>query len=675
MKEDYSGTLFDLLEGARHVLSDVKPSLWNERNRVMASENSPWPGPFSYDRTPYLREIVDCASPDHPAKRVAMMKGNQGGASTGVIEAAIGWIISENPGPILFLTGHSELTDEAMNGKIDQMIESCGLRPLIRPNVKKKKNQRTGDTSKSKEFPGGSLTAGSATNHNLLRQRSVRFGFMDDFEAVKSADRKTGNTIRLIEGRFTAYSDIMKLYYISTPELEEGSNIEYVFQKGDQRYYNVPCPCCGDYIVLEWETDLEGTDGREKAGITWRLDENSKLIPGSVGYICQKCGGFFDDSHKYDMNLAGEWRPTCESSEPGYYSYHLSNLYAPAGMYNWEHYVLQYLEANPPGGEPNQGLLQVFNNLVLGKTYKRVSESIKANELQKNIRKYSIGTIPEQLSIADGNGRIVLLTCAADLNGKEDDARLDYEIVAWSESGSSYSVQHGSIGTFIPRENQLKKKIDRERWTYEWNKPKSVWPEFSTILSAKYQVDTGRKVPILMAGIDCGHYSQHAYTFLDKLNSPVRVGLKGRDETKFTKFGVDLAHFRPAKERANLFLVEVNSVKDDLADLISLRWNPSEDSSQPPGFMNFPIPGNLLYTHPTYFSHYEAEHRITETKEGFGIGFRWVKKNSAVQNHFMDCRIYNHALRDILVEKVCRELKITKGTWGDYVAALMGRKK
>lgn len=673
----YESQLIELFEFTREkrLISTISPADWVEKNRIMTSEVSPFPGKFSFNRTPYLREPINCLSTNHPAKRVVVMKGAQIGFSTGVIEGGIGWIISESPGPILFLTGHAELSEEAMNGKIDQMIDSCGLRPLIRPNVIKKKNQRTGDTSKSKEFPGGYLLAGGAGNHKLLRQRSVRYGFVDDFEAAKGSSKESGNTAKMIEQRFAAYADKMKLFYISTPEVKSTSNIEPLFMKGDQRRYLIPCPCCGEFIPLFWEIGIEGTDGRERGGMHWETDNHGRLIPGSVGYICQKCAGKFDDSRKYELNLSGFWQPMAEASELGFYSYHISSLYAPPGMYDWEHYARQYLDANPANQDQKEDLQQAFVNVCLGDTFEPQKKEISASQLQQNIRKYDVGTVPENISIKDGNGKIVLLTCAADLNGVEQDARLDYEIVAWSESGSSYSVKHGSVGTFVPKENSKKYKEDRERMTYEWGKPNSVWPVFQQVLSEKYQIDSGRKMPILMGGIDCGHYSHHAYTFLDKLNSPLRVGLKGREETKYTKFGYDIRLFAPAKERSNLFLVESNPLKDDLSELISLRWNPSEDPQQPPGFMNFPIPTDMLYTYPTYFSHYEAEHRITETKEGVGIGSRWVKKNSSVQNHYFDCRIYNLVLRDILVEKVCKELKIQKGTWGDYVSAIMGRKK
>lgn len=669
---DYSKQINEILDSARFLISDIKPSAWNQKHRIMTSDVSPFPGPFSYNVTPYLKEVVDCLSPGHPSRIIAVMKGAQVGFSTGVIEAGIGWIISENPGNILFLTGHADLAEEAMNGKIDQMIDSCGLRTLIRPNVLRTRNMRTGDTNKSKEFPGGSLIAGGASNHKLLRQRSVRYGFIDDFEGAKGRTKESGSTTEMIEQRFAAYADKMKLFYISTPELKNTSNIEPAFLLGDQRYYHIPCPCCGEYIVLHWSIPME-SDEKIMAGITWQLDNKNKLVPGSVGYTCQKCGGFFDDSQKYELNLLGEWRPTAEPSKVGYYSYHLSSLYAPPGAYDWEHYVGQYLNANPVNGKQNEAKHQTFVNLCLGETFQPSAEAPKANDLQKNLRKYEIGLIPEKLSQKDGNGMIVLLTCACDLNGVEEDARLDYEIVGWSETGSSYSITHGSIGTFVPRENSKKHKQDRTRWTYEHNRPNSVWPELDKIIDAVYLTDTNRKMSILMTGVDTGHYTTLAYAYLDRRNNPLICALKGDKENKYRRFGVDTAKFKRAKERANMYLVDVNLVKDELAALMVLKWDEGNDDVQPPGFMNYPHSADGKYLFNNYFSHFEAEHRVIESKDGEGVAAKWEKKTSISQNHFWDVRVYNMTLKDIVVSIFCTQLKIKNYSWADYVDVLLGR--
>lgn len=659
-----------LLNAAEFYLSDMLPSEWAEKNRVMSSDVSSKVGKFSFNYTPYLREVLDVLSPSHPARIIAVMKGAQIGFSTGVIENSIGYIISQSPGNILFLTGHADLAGEAMNGKIDQMIESTGLRKMIRPNVIKKKNQRTGDTSKSKEFAGGSLTAGSAGNHKLLRQRSVRYGFIDDFDAARKSTKESGSTTEMIEQRFAAYYDKMKLFYISTPEVKQTSNIEPVYELGDQRKYHVPCPCCGDYIDLKWTYKVDG----KEAGITYKVDEHGKLIDGSVGYTCQSCFGFFKDNHKQEMLMEGEWRATAVPSEEGYYSYHLSALYAPVGMYDWERYVRQYLKANPIGEPQKSKEMQTFTNLVLGETFEETGKEIKSNVLQKNTREYEIKTLPERMSEVDGNGLIVLLTCACDLNGTVEDARLDYEVLAWTENGSSYSIDAGSIGTFIPNQTRAQKAAtDREKWTYRNNEPGNVWDEYNKILDTVYITDTGRKMKVFITGVDTGHYTSYAYEFI--ATSPHYVlGLKGKDADKYRRHGVDTPSFKQSRERKELYLVEVNQLKDDLAEYIELHWKNDGETPQPSGFMNFPLPEKGKYTYKNYFEHYEAEHRVMqENTAGELTGTRWVKKSNAKQNHFWDVRIYNIALKEILTAMVCKEAKIRDFMWSDYVNIILGR--
>lgn len=669
MSYSYQNVSLELLECARFLLSEIKPHVWAEQNRMMTTDISPIPGMLSYKNSPYTREIVDCLAPDHPARIIAVMKGAQIGFSTTVIEAAIGWIISQNPGNILFLVGHETLVEEAMT-KVDRMIDSCGLRHLIKPNIQRAKNMKTGDTNTRKDFPGGSLVVGTA-NHKLLRNRSIQYGFMDDFEAMKGDTKQSGDTTEMIEQRFAAYAKKMKLFYISTPEVKQSSNIEPVYLLGDQRKYNIHCPCCKNPIDLRWSIQVDGNE-KNLAGITWKVNQHGHL--SDVGYICQLCAGFFDDSNKNALVQDGFWKPTAEPSQMGYYSYHISSLYAPSYMFDWEHYVIKFIKANPIGQPRDEKLHQTFVNLTLGETYAQQARELSGSNLQMNTRPYMPGTVPEQLSIKDGNGKIVLLTIGCDMNGKEDDARLDYEIVAWSETGSTYSVLHGSIGTFVSRESNMTQKIDRYRWTYLMNRERSVWKELDKILAGEYKTESGRPVKILIGGLDCGYLDKYAYPYLDDTKFFI-IGLKGKGIDKLTQFGHDVATFKPSKERPkSLYLVEVNMLKDDLADIMGLKWQDRNEEAQPVGFMNFPMPQGNAYQYENFFSHFEAEHKIEKIKNGQNV-FLWEKKTSTVQNHSFDTRIYNMVLRDILIKLVSEEQKDKYFSWRDYVAMIAPRIK
>jgi phage terminase large subunit GpA-like protein len=560
------------------------------------------------------------------------MKGAQIGFSAGVIYPAIGYIISNSPGNSYLSVGHDDLIEEAMS-KVDKVIDNSGIRHLIRSDVQRARKSKTGDTNKKKEFAGGYLIIGSANNHKVLRQRDLQFGFIDDYESIKQGSKESGSTKKLIEQRFAAYADKSKIFYISTPELKSTSNIYPVFMEGDQRKWKVPCPCCGVPIELKWSYTKENGD---PAGIYWKTDNNDALDVSSVGYICQECGGFFDDRNKYEMNMNGFWEPTAKPLREGNYSYHISALNAPAGMYQWAHYVSDYLDATKDG-KTDERKYKTFVNLCLGEPYEASAENIKASKLEEtNIRSYSLGVVPEGLSKSDGNGEIVLLTCAADMNGVVDDARLDFEIRAWTETGSSYSIYHGSIGTFIPRENTIKNKVDRDRWTYEHNKHNSVWPEFEKVLDNIYLSDQGRKFKIGCSGLDTGHYTNYAYTFLDKTNCQNVYGLKGDKESVVRKINVDAPYFKPGRERPNLYLVDVSLVKDVVANQIRLKWDKFSDPNQPPGFVNFPLPAEGKYLYRNYFMHFESEKRVvTEDKDG-NVQYVWKKVNAVAQNHFWD---------------------------------------
>lgn len=666
----YDRQIDAILDACRLQLSNMKPSEWYESNMVMP-QGSAFAGPYRYRRSPYLREIINCLSKDHPAHTIAVEKGAQIGVSAGVLTPAIGYVMAEEPSNILFMTGHADLSKEAMV-KIDQMIDSCGIRHLIRPSTLRAKNSRTGDTDSTKEFAGGTLWSGSATNHNLLRQRDVRVIIVDDFDAAKKSGKDTGSTMSLIEQRAAAYATKRKIFYVSTPQIKGASNIEDAYMLGDQRRYHVPCPCCGEFIALEWETKVVGSE-TEKAGMTWKTDDGGRLLPDSVGYVCQSCGGFFDDSGKQELLENGHWVATAEPSTEGYYSYHISALYAPVGMFDWKHYVSEYLKANPVGGVRDTRKHQTFVNVVLGQTYEDEAVELKASDLQRNQRDYAPHTVPESLSIKDGNGKIITLTLGADLNGKEDDARLDWEIVAWSETGATYSIAHGSIGTFVPRERGQGE--DRQRWTYRSGSQWSVWPEFTKVFDTVFATDTGRKMQPIIGGVDAGYQSEYVYPYVDTHNR-LMYAVKGDVSQRFTPYTRDAKTFKAARERAKMFILEPNLLKDQLAALMGLKWNQQGGDPQPSGFMNFPRSDNGLYQYTNYFSHFEAEKRVTQTTAtGEPQGTRWEKKDSNVQNHLFDCRVYNMAIKDILLDKVGKELKAKDFTWGDYADVVLGRIK
>lgn len=643
--------LLDLLHSIPTNQLDLLPSEYAEKYRTLTSDVSSIIGKFKYDYTPYLREVVNTLSPYNEASIIAVMKAAQIGYTEGVIVNGILWLIANNPCNIMWLSANDDLSREAVESRLDQGLQSCGIYHLIRPNTIRKRNQRTGDTSNYKEFAGGRLFAGGLKSIDKLgKQRSLKVGMFDDWDAAPIADKTQGNIFELLQQRFASNANSMKQFYISTPETKP-SNIEKLYLAGDQRKWNIPCPKCGTYIELLWNEKKDG----EKVGIIYELDETGKLIESSVGYVCQECGQFWKEKYKYDVNLQGIWKATAESSRPGFISYHIPAWYSAPGMYTWTDYVYKWIDIFKDGIVSNSKR-KVFRNLVEGLPWEEKQEKIKSNQLSKNTRGYEIGIVPNKLSNEDGNGNIILLTCSCDLNGTIDDARLDYEVVGHSVSGSTYGVIHGSIGTYWPGN----KDENRAKWTYRNNQADNVWDYFyNEIINRDFFTDEGNVMRILKTGVDTGYYTHFAYGFIDSYPGQL-AGLKGKVNEKFQKANADMPLFKPARERPNLFILEVDLLKDKLAGLIALPMA----EPQLAGTMNFPQPSEGLYTVPGYFIQYEAEEKkIEENDDGEAIGWKWVRKYSSAANHFFDIAVYNLAMRDIIARQICKELGLKEWSW------------
>lgn len=648
------------------------PSDWTEANVKLGSDVSRYVGPFSYDRSPYTREIIDTLSPTNPVETVAVMKCAQSGLTQGVIIPGICYIISETPAPILFMAGDKELGKNSIETRLDPIIESAGITHLIRPNVIRKRNQRTGDTSTGKEFAGGQLIMQGTKNADKMRQFSVKYIFADDWEAAPRDDKKEGSTQKLVEGRATSYGSTSKKLYISTPAVEQTSNIEPIYKQGDQRKWHWQCPHCEGWIAVEWRVER---DDKTHGGIKYELDESGALIEDSVHYECQLCCGKIEYRQKYSLNLKGKWIATAKPKRPQIRSYYLNALIIPPGFTSWIDLVYEWLDANPQNGVVDTGKLKTFKNIRLGQTWKETGETPRVNELMKNTCEYLPGIVPDLTSEAQGNGPIVMLTLACDLNGimtdRKEDVRLDWELVAHSKSGATYSVDHGSIGTFKrdrdKTEFERKTDGDREKYTYNHGYLNSVWPIFEKLMRKEWPTESNDgTMSALVTLVDTGYFTRLAFQFIDSIHDMVIFGIKGEGDIKYRSVLKDTPMVKLSREVNTLYLLEVNQLKDELSSYIKLKKG--NDDYQPPGFMNFPQPTDGKYTMTSFFQHFEGERRVEETRDGNVVGFKWEKKNNQSLNHFWDVRVYNLAARYVWLDLFVKsEKNIRSITWAEYV--------
>lgn len=659
-----------LLHDSHHIITDIGPVEWAESKRYLDTHESPWPGKLDFGRTPFHKGVLECLREDHPARVIGVRKGVQIGFSTLVIENGVGYIMDQIPGNILYLAGTGKLAKDAVEVKIDGMIQSCNIGHLLGRNAKKKKGNSTGDTSERKDFAGGVMYIGSAS-HSELRQRSVKYGFIDDYDNFIAASEASGSTYDLIQARFNAYDDVKKVFFVTTPELKLTSNIDPVFEQGNQCYYFIPCPHCHEFIDYQWSVKIDEVN---TAGMTWRVDNHGLLIPGSTEYICQKCGNAFDDKKKDQRNRDGDWKPTATPIDPTHYSFDINSLYAPTRMKSWEKWVIDYMKAFPEGKPINEASAKTFTNLCLAKSWEEIGKKPEAKLLIKNRRPYRPGTIPTKIIHEDGNVQIVLLTMAVDLGGYEDDARMDWQVIGWTSTGCQYSIDQGSIGTFKSGD---KDNPDREKWNYyDETNSRSCWTQLRKLISKLYKTDLGKSLGLSACAIDSGFFTSMVNNFVSRQNfgGVMVFGVKGQSLDQFVRIDRDKRLYQKSHKQDHLYLVDHNAVKDMIYDNMLMKWNSKSDVDQPAGFMNFPSSRDGKYTEKEFFAHYEGEEKKTEKdKTGREVRMCW-QKVSGRQNHYWDTEVYNHIAREVVKDIYCKHYK-KENTWHWFVQIVTAARK
>ena len=617
---------------------NILPSEWNEQNRILTRDFSAKPGRLSFNNSPFWKEIIDNLAPTNPTREVVVMKGNQLGFTQIVLEGFLGYTIDKFPQPVLYVSADRDLAQENMASRIDAMISTAGLSDKIKPSIVKKKRNKTGDTKNRKEFYGGFISALGAKNANKLRQVGFSVVLADEVDTYSKDLQGQGSTISLIRRRTDAFSKIRKILWGSTPLIKGASNIEDLFHEGDQRYYYVPCPICGKMQKLVWG------DGKG-AGIRFERDGGGRLVLDSVHYQCEN-GCKIKETQKYNMLLKGKWIAEGKASREGTKSYHISALYS--NFLQWSDIINEWIDC---GEDKNK--LRVFYNNVLAQTWAEEVKTIKYQKVMQNIRNYKPGIVPNKMAIEDGNGRIVLITAAVDVNGiyEKPDGWFAFEVKGHCENGQTYSIMKAEInGTIEPMGG--------------------AWLALKYILEQPIKSDDGLTYKIDLTGVDVGFKPESGYwfaNFCDRVIPLVGRNTPSKNDNIFQKRKV------PKGVR---WAIDTIYYKNLVVDYVKKQWG-RRPQEQPFGFMNFPDSkqrGGLESTefekqfgvtitgygyNDRYFKSFGSEAPIIEktdpnNENGKVVG--WKKRNSRSLTHFWDVTVYNFAVRDIFLNVIGSEV-------------------
>lgn len=513
-------------------------SEWADRHRVLDKTSAAEAGRYRSERTPYLREIMDCFSSSSPVQSVAFMKGAQVGAT----EAAnnwIGYVMDVAPGPMLAAWPRDDDMKRQSKTRIAPMIEACSR---LRAKVAPSKSRDAGNTIDLKEFPGGVLKMTGAQSAAALRSMPVKYLMLDEIDAYPRDVDGEGDPIVLAERRTSTFPRAKRLY-ISTPTIEGQSRIAELFSQSDQRYYRVPCPECGAYQRIEW------------VRLTYSEDD-----PRTVRLACEGCGVLIEEHHKPQMLAEGRW--VAEQPTARLRGYHLSALYSPLGWFSWADAVAMFLEAKATN---NPELYKVWANTVLGETYRVQGEAPDWRRLYERREPYELGTVPAGARV---------LTAGVDV--QED--RLECEVVAWGPRLENWSIDYlvltGSTGS------------------------EEVWNGLSEVLNRDWPCEDGGSLRIARMGVDAGFRSQSVYTWCRQHGGTAAgrvIATRGRDELAGVIVGQPKAvevsrrgrKVHPGSGGVLVWPLSTGALKHELYGWLR-RQRPIDGEELPAGWCHFP---------------------------------------------------------------------------------------
>jgi phage terminase large subunit GpA-like protein len=566
-------------------------SEWADRYRMLSQRASSEPGRWRTERTPYLREIMDCLSPTSPVQRVVFMKGSQ----TGGTEAGnnfIGYVIHEAPGPMMAVAPTVELAKRNSKQRIDPLIEESDV---LRERVRERRSRDSGNTVLSKDFPGGVLILTGANSAVGLRSMPARYLFLDEVDGYPGDVEGEGDPILLAERRSATFQR-RKILLVSTPKKKSLSRIEREYEQSDQRRYFVPCPHCGEHQALQF-ANLRWPEGR----------------PREAEYACAHCGSLIGERHKTWMLEQGEGRATAPG-DGRTAGFHLSSLYSPVGWFSWADAAEMYEQARK-----TPDLMKGFVNTVLGLPFEEEAEAPEWQRLYERRESCRIGIVPE---------RGLFLTAGVDVQMD----RIEVEVVAWGRSKESWSVDYRVIEGDTARTE--------------------VWAKLDVVLAEDWRHASGHTLPIRVMCVDAGYATQDVYAWVRRhpqaswgpagaaARQPrMAVAVKGRDQDTALLLSVSRADAGGKRRGLRVWSVGTPVAKGELYRWLKLEW-PTEEAleagaSFPPGACHFPQYGE------EYFKQLTAERLVTRMVKGFPRA-SWEKEASR-RNEALDCRVYARA--------------------------------
>lgn len=377
-----------------------------ERYRYVNSPGS-YVGPWHNTTTPYMVEPMDDLTSRRFSK-MAFVGPAQSGKTDAIIINGVAYSIVVSPlDTMIYCPTMSAARDFSMR-RIDRLhrhSEKVGEKLL---------RGRDTDNKFDKQYITGMMLTITYPTVTELAGRPVPRILMTDFDRMDDDIGGDGNPFDLATQRTTTFGTFAMTMAESSPSREildprwvqkspheapPCNGIIGLYNRGDRRRWQWPCPHCDEYFegrfeYLVWDNDKKKTN-----------TERSQ----TAQMACPKCGSLIHPDDRFEMNIFGRWVPDgCSVDVHGhivgrppqtdFVSYWLRGT--AASFTNWQKLVNTYLDALDDYERTySEESLKKFYNNNMGEPYMpRSLTSVRAPEaLKSRAEQYDIGVVPDDV--------------------------------------------------------------------------------------------------------------------------------------------------------------------------------------------------------------------------------------------------------------------------------------
>lgn len=551
---------------------------------------------------PYLGEIADCLSQEHPCNLVTVRKSQQ----TGVSILALAWclyIAEVCPDNVLYGVPGDDALRDTNGGKLQPLIDIWQERTDKRIIVPVTSRSGSGSTTYRKMYPGGMLDLANANSVMDLSSKTVRYGVKDEFSKWQNTPNGD-DPDELFFGRFTAFRRVRsyKILELSTPELDSGDELgdgpghcrtDKSFRRSDQRYWNIECAECG-HVFHQVDDGL-------------LID---RAHPHRTEYVCPGCGHLISEMERVIGVRAGRYVATATGPDrhPGFHVDAFISL-----MMSYEAIAENRLAAEKVGA--GEAGMKGYFNRTLGLPFQERGNAPDHKRLMERREKYRPYWLP-----ADA----LLLVAGADVQWDG----IFVEAVAYAEDRQSWSVAAEFLAGSTDDPNA------------------GAWQKLETFRAVLLDDAFGQQREIEALAVDAGDGARTTQVYEWCRRRPGCYAVKGAHGRGVpaisvpTKKSVKKSGKRQRFGSALSWPVGTWALKAEFYGNLHKFGLTAGEAADPPGYCHF---GD--WQGEEFFLQITAEAFDQRLLRGRLLE-EWKKLRK--DNHFLDCRIYAMAMAELL---------------------------